>query len=87
MSLTLPDSIAKTSAPRPHTHVCPIHGCAHRVSDTKLLCFHHWRMVPPHVRHIVYEAWNGGDPDAFHPIAMQHAITIVNTRLGVQRGL
>lgn len=38
-------------------HVCPIRGCLISVSNTKLVCGQHWRLVPDAAGDELYAAW------------------------------
>lgn len=40
------------------SHQCPITGCATLVTDDKLMCMSHWKLVGESVRQRVGRAWS-----------------------------
>lgn len=39
------------------SHGCRAEGCSTVVADDRLMCAHHWRLVPQNVQRAVYASW------------------------------
>lgn len=70
------------------THQCPIDGCEQQVSDARLLCPYHWQLCPRTLRHMLYDAWDGGRGVGLpeHKRAVRAVIETVQVRLNDPRG-
>ena len=39
---------------------CPVHGCREEISDDRLMCYRHWKLVEPGARETLWREWNNG---------------------------
>lgn len=62
------------------THDCPIDGCHEQVDYVRLMCYSHWRMVPPKLSAKLYQTWDRGRGAGTkdHHKAMKEAVKAVN---------
>ena len=63
-------------------HYCHVPGCEREVKREKLMCPHHWAMVPNDIQDAVYASYRPGQCDSGRPSvewlkAARHAITAV----------
>lgn len=65
------------------THECPIDGCDEPVDYARLMCYPHWRMVPPKLSAKLYQTWDRGRGAGTkdHQKAMKEAVKAVNREL------
>lgn len=49
------------------SHACAIPNCSRPAKDGQLMCWPHWRRVPRHINHMVFDTWRNyrGDPTAY----------------------
>lgn len=64
------------------SHTCHAHGCAKKVPAAMLMCFHHWSMVPKHLKKLVWQHYRPGqertkDPSAEYLAVAREAINAV----------
>lgn len=62
-------------------HKCPIQNCTAKVPGNKLMCPHHWGMVPSDLGSAVYREYRRAPYSLAHHQAMRAAIDAVN-RIG-----
>lgn len=67
----------------PTTHRCPGGRCPRQVTEDKLFCGIHYRLLPGPFRKALYDAWDDGrgQGSAAHRAAIRAAIDQVNMRL------
>lgn len=41
-------------------HLCHAENCTAPVPPEKLMCFKHWKMVPPEIQHLVLDTYRHG---------------------------
>jgi len=59
------------------THPCPVAGCPRNIPREKLMCYWHWRRLPPHLRYAVMINWRDGQPTSYYLTIRADAIWAV----------
>jgi len=68
-------------------HKCPVKGCEIQVSQSKLMCGTHWRVVPRGIGAEVYASFREARGGIRHMGAMKAAIAAVDEKQEVRRGI
>jgi hypothetical protein len=50
---------------RATSHKCPLEGCSKQVPHHILMCYPHWKQVPPEIQKRVNRTWREGPVEAY----------------------